>query len=228
SDTTRAACAAVRAQQQQARARVAVARAELDKTRLSAPISGVVAELNAEVGEVVIPSPPGIPTPPAVDLIEEGCLYVVAPLDEVDAPRVRPGQAARISLDAFPGRSFPGRVRAVAPYVFEREKQARTVDVEVEIERPQEIAELVPGYSADVEVLLGAHDDVLRVPTEALAEQGTVLVLADGRLQSRAITTGLANWQYTEVRSGLVAGERVVLSLDRPGVVAGAAAVGRE
>jgi HlyD family secretion protein len=223
-DTSQAACAAARARQAEAQARVDVAREELAKTVLRAPFAGVVAELNAEIGEVVIPSPPGIPTPPAIDLIEEDCLYVVAPIDEVDAPRVRAGLPARISLDAFSGRVFEGRVRRVAPYVLDREKQARTVDVEVELSDPGAISGLSPGYSADVEVLLERREGVLRVPTEALFDERKVLVLAGGRLEERSLEPGLANWQYTEVVAGLEAGERVVTSLDRAGARAGARA----
>jgi HlyD family secretion protein len=150
---------------------------------------------------------------------------VVAPLDEIDAPRVAPGQPARVSLDAFPGTQFPGTVRRVAPYVLDLEKQARTVDVEVDLNDAQSIAGLVPGYSADVEVLIDAREDVLWVPTSAVTDATTVLVLRDGRIERRAIETGISNWDRTEVRSGLSAGERVLTSLDRAGVADGAAAV---
>ncbi len=224
-DTTRAACEAARATAEEAKSRVAVARAVLERTILRAPFDGVVAELNAELGEVVIPSPPGIPTLPAVDLIEEGCLYVLAPIDEVDAQRVLPGLPARVSLDAFPDRTFAGTVRRVAPYVLDREKQARTLDVEVEIEEAGSIPNLVPGYSADVEILLERREDVLRVPAEAVTGEGRVLLLRNGRLEERAIETGISNWRFVEVLSGLSEGDRIVLSLDRPGVADGAPAI---
>ena len=61
---------------------------------------------------------------------------------------------ARITLDAFGKRTFDGRVRRIAPYVTDREKQARTVDVEVEFISPPDDVQLLPGYSADVEILL--------------------------------------------------------------------------
>ena len=224
-DATSAACEAARAHVDESASRVAVAQAVLDRTILVAPFTGVVAELNAELGEVVAPSPPGIPTPPAVDLIEEGCLYVTAPIDEIDARRVLTGQPARITLDAFPGQRFDGKVRRVAPYVLDVEKQARTLDVEVEIDHPESIPTLVPGYSADVEVLLERKEDVLRIPAEAVSGEGRVLLLQGELLEERKITTGLANWQFVEVTSGLAEGDEVVLSLDRAGVAAGARAV---
>ncbi|UCF66032.1 MAG: efflux RND transporter periplasmic adaptor subunit [Acidobacteriota bacterium] len=223
-DASQAACQASRAGIEVADARVGVARAALARTVLRAPFDGIVAELNAELGEVVIPSPPGIPTPPAIDLIEEGCLYVAAPLDEVDAPRVRPGLPVRVTMDAFPDDNFPGTVRRIAPYVFDIEKQARTVEIEVMIADPTSIAGLSPGYSADVEVLLDARESVLRVPTEAISDSSSVLVVQGDHLERREVQTGLSNWQLTEIVSGLEAGEKVVLSLDRAGVVAGALA----
>jgi HlyD family secretion protein len=162
-----------------------------------------------------------------VDLIDDSCLYVSAPIDEVDAPGVRLGMSVCVTLDAFTGRRCSGRVRRIAPYVLDREKQARTVEVEVELEQPEELEGLVPGYSADVEIVREAHDQVLRIPTEALLEGTRVLVYlpAAGRLESREIETGLSNWEYTEVRAGLAAGDQVVSSVAREGVKDGAAAV---
>jgi HlyD family secretion protein len=220
-----AACVAAREAAKVAGAQVSVARAALEKTVIEAPFDGIVARVDAELGEYVTPSPPGIPMPPAVDLIEENCLYVRTPLDEVDAPRVRPGMPARITVDAFSRQSFEGRVRRVAPYVEDVEKQARTVDVDVDIVSTPQDTVLLPGYSADVEVVLEVHDDALRLPTEAILEGGRVLVLSQKKLEERTITRGISGWQFTEVLSGLEAGDLVVTSLDREGVKAGAAAV---
>jgi len=223
-------CEAAEASIQVGEARIAVAQAALERTRLRAPFAGIVAEVNAEAGEFVTPSPLGIQTPPAIDLVDESCLYVSAPIDEVDAPAISPGMKAQVSLDAFPKRHWSGTVRRIAPYVLEREKQARTVDVEVMIDDPETFAGLLPGYSADIEVLIEAQEDRLRVPTEAVLEGRRVLVYdeSDGRLADRRFEPGIANWEYTEVRSGLAPGERIVLSVGKEGVTAGAAAAPEE
>jgi len=221
-----AACRASRAEADVARDRIAVKQAALERTILTAPFAGVIAEVNAELGQVVTPSPPGIATPPAVDLIGTDCPYVSAPIDEVDAPSIRTGMPARISLDAFPERTFEGRVDRIAPYVLDVEKQARTVEVEVTFSCPDLTVALLPGYSADAEIILDVHEDVLRVPSEAVIEGPRVLVLAaDGVIEERGIETGIVNWEYSEVVSGLSAGDRVVLSVNRDGVVAGARGV---
>lgn len=217
-----AACRAADARIAAQKARSAAAAALLEKSRLRAPFAGTVAEVNVELGEYLTPSPPGIPTLPAVDLLDLSCLYVSAPIDEVDAPAIRVGQTARVSLDAFPNRKFAAAVRRIAPYVLDKEKQARTVEVEANLATTEAQQDLLPGYSADVEILLQSKADVLRIPSRALLEGGKVLVLQDDRLQERRLRTGLADWDHTEVLEGLEEGERIVVSLGREGVKAGA------
>jgi len=216
-----ASCDALAADVKRAQAQIRVTQAGLERTTLTAPFDGIVAQVTGEVGEVTTPSPPGIPTPPAVDLIDDSCLYVSAPMDEVDAPKLKAGQPARITLDALPGQTYTGRVRRIAPYVTEVEKQARTVDVEVDFDTPPKEILLV-GYSADVEAIIERRADVLRVPTQAIQQDGTVLVLGrDDKLEARSLKTGLANWAFTEIVSGLDAGDRVLLSFDQEDVKAG-------
>jgi len=219
-----AACAGANSNVQVSQSRIAAAHAAMQRTVLKAPFAGYIAELNGELGEYVTPSPPGIPTPPAVDLVDTSCLYIAAPIDEVDAPKIRTGMPARITLDAFPGKSFKGTVRRIAPYVLEAEKQARTVDVEAVFDDPLEYKDLLPGYSADLEVVLDTHPKVLRVPTEAVLEGKKILLLRDGVIEERRIETGLSNWKVTEVKSGVSAGEVVIVSVGREGVKTGAAA----
>ncbi|MGD2160606.1 MAG: efflux RND transporter periplasmic adaptor subunit [Gammaproteobacteria bacterium] len=217
-----AACDAARASSEVSREQLNVIMAELDRTRLTAPFGGVVAEVNGEIGEFVTPSPVGIPTPPAVDLMDISCLYVSAPIDEVDAPRIRINMNAKISLDAFSDQIFSGRVRRIAPYVLEVEKQARTVDVEVDFICQQDCEYMLPGYSADIEVILDESENVLRIPTEAVLEGNRVLVFtADEILRQREIRTGLSNWEWTQVTEGLEEGEEVVVSVEREGVEVG-------
>ena len=219
----RAGCQAAMADVAQTEAKVSLTRVEQGRTVLYAPFAGTIAKIVGEVGEYSTPSPPGVPTPPAIDLIDDSCLYVKAPMDEVDAPKIVAGQPVRISLDALPKQSFPGRVKRVAPYVSAVEKQARTVDIEATFDDPAAPGKLLVGYSADIEVILATRDKVVRVPTSALLEGGRVLIAgADGRLVERRVKTGLANWEFTEVLEGLAAGERVVTSLERAGVKAGA------
>jgi HlyD family secretion protein len=219
---SRAGCEAARSQIGQSRSRIDAAHASLRRMVLRAPFDGIVADISGELGEYATPSPPGIPTPPAIDLIDDSCLYVSAPIDEVDAANIKAGQAARITLDAIKDKSFAGKVRRVAPYVLEIEKQARTVEVEVAFDQPPGTENLLVGYSADVEIVHAVHENVLRIPTPTLLEGNRVLLYkADGVLEERKVTTGLANWDHTEIISGLNEGEQIVMSLDQAGVKAG-------
>jgi HlyD family secretion protein len=220
-----AACEAAYTYIQVSQSQLDVARTALARTRLTAPFDGRVAEVNGERGEFLTPSPVGVATLPAIDLIDYTCLYVSAPIDEVDAPQIRPQMPARISLDAFAGKIFAGIVRRVAVYVQDLEKQSRTVDIEVEFSNSPDTTNMLPGYSADAEVILERRDNVLRIPTAALFEQNKVLVFNEGVLEQRQLTIGISNWHYSEVIEGLNAGEQLVLSIEREGVEAGARAV---
>ena len=219
-----AACRAARAEVQVNKARIQRASSNLERTILRAPFDGVVAEVNAELGEYVTPSPPGIPTLPAIDLLDLSCIYVSAPIDEVDAPGIRVGMPTCVSLDAFKGKRCNTSVRRIAPYVLDREKQARTVEVEVAIHDPADLKDLLPGYSADIEITLDRHEQVLRIPTQAIMEGNKVLVFnpQTSRLDERRITRGLSNWQLTEVTKGLAKGERIVRDIGAKGVLDGA------
>jgi HlyD family secretion protein len=226
-EARQAACETARADVRQADARVRVTEVEQARMTLVAPFDGTVAKIVGEVGEYSTPSPPGVPTPPAIDLIDDSCLYVKAPMDEIDGPKIHPGQPVRIRLDAHPNRVFAGHVKRVAPYVTAVEKQARTVDVEVDFDNPAEAQGLLVGYSADVEIRLETRENVTRIPTATLQEGHRVLRFdaVTGKLVAGPIRPGLANWEFTEVLEGLAPGDRIVLSLEKEGVRPGARVV---
>lgn len=84
---------------------------------------------------------------------------------------------------------------------------------------------MLPGYSADIEVILEESTNVLRIPTEAILEGNKVLVLnADSILEQREIRTGLNNWEWTQVTEGVSEGDEVVVSVEREGVEDGVTA----
>lgn len=219
-----ASCDTATARAAQARAEVQLAEAELRKCTLRAPFPGVIAEVGVELGEWITPTP-ALASSGVIDLIDVSTIYVSAPMDEVDSAVIRAGQPARVSVDPLPEQSFPGRVRRVAPYVLDVEAQNRTVEIEVELDDAEVAQGLLPGTSADVEVILEAREGVLRIPAAALFSDDRVLVYADGILRERRVEVGLRNWDFAEVRSGLAAGERVVTTLGKEEVRDGALAV---
>lgn len=213
-ESTMAACNAAKAQ-------VEVTKASLERTMLIAPFDGIVAEIEGKLGEYVTPSPVGVATKPTLDLIDNSCLYIKAPIDEIDAPDVRSGMKAKITMDAFGEEEFPATVSRVAPYVLDLERQARTVEIEATFDNPQNY--LLPGYSADVTVIIDTSKETLGLPTQAIMRGDNVFVINDDNtIEKRELETGLSNWQFTEILSGLELDDRIVLSVDRAGVKDGA------
>jgi HlyD family secretion protein len=211
-----------------AEARVSAAQAAVDRARdevrhltILAPFDGVVAERLVEVGESVVPGQP------VSEVLDPHRLYVVAPLDEIDIGRVRVDLPARVSLDPYPEVHWSGSVARVAPAVNDRQLQNRTLDVDVDLALDDAHPVPKPGTSADVEIILDRRDRVLRVPTFAVLEGKRVLVLDRGYARSRTVEIGVKNWEWTEVRSGLNEGERVITNLDKQGIRDGVRAVAR-
>jgi HlyD family secretion protein len=214
-------CEAGHADASRARANVEVARAALKKTEVRAPFDGIVVEVTTEIGEWITPSPPGVPIPPVIDMLDETGIYVEAPIDETDAAKLRTGQPTRISLDPYPDQTFAGTLTRIAPFVRDVEGQNRTVDCEAEFKDREFSKKLLPGTSADIEVILSARENVLRIPAYALMEGSRVLMVINDTLQARSVKTGLRNWDYVEILEGLKEGDIITTSLERAEVKEG-------
>lgn len=221
-----AACAAAGARKAQSKASLKLAQAVLAQTYLHAPFAGRVAEVTGEVGEFSTPSPPGVPTPPAIDLLTDNCHYISAPIDEVDASDIAVGMPVRVTMDSFRGRDFPATIRRISTYVLDFEKQARTVEVEADLLPDPDMPGLLAGYSADMEVILQAKTSALRVPTELIVDEKFVLVVTEDNLvEQREIKIGLSSWHYSEVLDGLEEGDLVIANIGAKGIAAGAEVV---
>jgi len=221
-EAAKARCDAARADANRARANVDVAKAALLKTEVRAPFNGVVVQVTTELGEFVTPSPPGVPIPPVIDMLDESGIYLEAPIDETDAAKLRTGLPVRVSLDPYPEKTFPATLTRIAPFVRDVEGQNRTVDVECEFNDRQFSRKLLPGTSADIEVILTSRDNVLRIPAYALMEGSKVLIIEQNKLVSRSVKTGLRNWDYVEINEGLKEGDFITTSLVRAEVKEGA------
>jgi HlyD family secretion protein len=226
------------------RARFALERAQVhyERTFVRAPFDGLLVELNASLGEMSYgtlplnmvlggPAGAGAPEKALARVVDDSALYVEAEVDEADAGRLKPGQAARVSLEALEGQVLPGRLARVAPAVTTAEGRSRTVTVEIELVAPSPASSdgawpsgLLVGMSADIEVIVERVEGVLHVPTLTVLEGeggASVFVVEEGKLRRRFIQTGASNWDRTEVRGGLHEGERAVIPIDRRELVEG-------
>ncbi|WP_206486420.1 efflux RND transporter periplasmic adaptor subunit [Thalassotalea sp. G2M2-11] len=220
-DVAQANCQAATAELLANKAAVKNIDAYLEQSYLTAPFDGIIAKVTGEIGEYTTPSPPGVATPPAVDILTDDCHYITAPIDEVDAANLTVGRPVNITLDAFRGQTFAGTLRRIAPYIQDYEKQARTVTVEVDIDQHQS-PHFLAGYSADIEVILAAKDEVLRIPSDLIINNEYVLVVNQNNvIERQAITIGLNNWQFSEVTSGLTRQHILVASIGLTGVSPG-------
>jgi len=221
-DVARAHCEASKSETKRAEASIAVAQANWKKTELRAPFDGVLAQLTTEVGEWITPSPPGVPIPPVLDVLDNDGVYIQAPIDETDAGKLQIGMPVRVSLDPYPDQTFEGRLTRIAPFVQDIEGQNRTVDIEAELTDNAFTKKLLPGTSSDIEVIVQSRENVLRIPTYALLEGNRVLLVDGKKLAARSVKPGLRNWEFAEILEGLKQGDRIAVSLDRAEVKEGA------
>ncbi len=208
---------ASRAVEQQGMANVAAARTGLTRMVVRAPFAGVVLSTAVEEGEVTVP---GAPMMALADVSE---LRVDGDLDEADLGRVRVGMPAEVSFDAFPGERIMGRVSEIAPSVTQDIRGNRSIGMRVTL--PVD-PRLRVGMSADVDVVVATREGVVYVPPSTVLGRGTdrgVYVVEAGVARRRPVTVGIATWESVEVRSGLRAGETLVLNTTVTGLGDGTA-----
>lgn len=197
----------------QAEAEVKLAQENLNLTELYAPFDGFISEVYTEIGEWITPSPTGLFLPPVMEIINLDEFYVSAPIDEMDSKKVKVGDEVRVTLDSYPEKVFKGTLYKIGVYVQDLMEQNRTVEVEVKVEL--EGMEVLPGTSADVEIITERKENVLMIPTNAISSDGNVFLIERGKIRIRKIKTGLKNWAYTEVCEGLEEGQIIVSTLER-------------
>lgn len=175
------------------------------RVTITAPISGVVGELTAREGMTVIAGAPlfrinGLST-----------VWVNAEIPEAAAAQVRPGSPIEVRTPPLSGVVFKGRVNAILPEV---NPVTRTIKARIELANPG--GQLVPGMFATVNLAPATRKDILLVPSEAVIQTGkrSVVVVAqgDGRFAPVDVEVGLDSNGMTEIRKGLQAGQKVVVS----------------
>ena len=171
---------------------------------IRSPIAGVIQSLDARQGMTLSAGQS------LAQVTGIGTVWLNAAVPEVQAGSIRVGQSAAVTLAAFPGESFAGRVTAILPTA-----QADTRTLTVRIELGNRGGRLRPGMFASV-MLGGGGAPALLVPSEAVIRTGirtiVMLALGDGRYRPAEVRTGREGGGLTEVLAGLAAGEKVVAS----------------
>ncbi len=193
----------------QAQAQLVQARANLEAATLVAPFAGVVAATGANPGEQV-----GASTA-VITLVDTSQVRVDVVVAETDVARVKAGQPVALTFDALPGKQVSGTVSVVAP-VSTTTNGVVNYSVEISLDPQQaQAAGVRPGMTATASIVTESHPNVVEVPNRAIKTQGrtkTVQVLdASGKTETRTVQTGVSNDQFTEIVSGLQAGEKVVI-----------------
>lgn len=198
------------AQVTQVTASLAYARIQLDYTRITAPISGVVASVSTQEGETVAAM---FTAPTFLTIIDLRRLEVRAYVDETDISKVREGQNAEFTVDTYPGVSFHGTVKAIYPKAELIDNVVNYVVI-VDIANNREHI-LRPEMTTTVNILNQSLDNVLAVPNKAVSHKNgddVVLVLNNGKAEERKVTTGIKTKSLTQITSGLAANETIILS----------------
>jgi len=186
-----------------AQARLASARLDLSKSRLTAPWAGQVAATRVEVGDYVVPGQA------VVELVQVDQLKVVAPASSGDVPYLEEGRPVQIRVDAVPGEVFQGTITRLGA---ELDASARTLDVEAELPNPD--GRLRPGMLATLEVPRQTLAGALLVPLEAvvdLGEERAVFVVEGGIARRRIVELGPVLGDRVVVSSGIGPGDRVIV-----------------
>ncbi len=201
---------------------LSIARDRLIDTKVFAPMDGVIAGRNVQIGQIIssgISSITGGTT--VLTLSDLSRIFVLASVDESDIGRVEVGQKAVIWADAFPGQTFDGKVIRIATRGV---NISNVVTFEVKIEVLSETKSLLkPEMTANIDITTRTKENVLLLPVEAVRRrrgEASVLV-SEGpgepvAPRERAVKTGLTDGVKIEVTEGLREGECVVYAKSAP------------
>ncbi len=227
--TAQSAFAGAQQRVDQARADLAGGRDTLNKTRITAPMDGVVTAKRIELGETAVIGLQNQPGTVLVTVSDMNKVEAEMEVDEASIPTVRLGQEAQVRIDAYPNQVFQGVVTEVggSPIVQTSTNEAIKFKVKVQIKNPP--ITIKPGLSAQADIFTGSRDNVLAVPLQALVmkeiklkpgqtfkpgeprEEEGVFVMEGGKAVFRPIKTGLTGDMNVEVASGLNGGEKLVI-----------------
>ncbi len=188
--------------------RLAKADYDLSKKRLGdtsivAPLSGVVTERNVKLSDLVST------TQPLFRIVDLYALEAEVHIPEQDYAKVRKGQEAILKIDAFPDKSFLGKVERKSPVIDSR---SGTAEATIAVKNPEGV--IRPGMFVRVQIVIAVHPDALILPREAILMQGerkTVYTVREGIAREVTVQTGFQEGDRVEILDGLAGEDRVVV-----------------
>jgi len=187
----------------QAEISVKQAQLDLEKTKIRAPFSGIITEIQVSPGEHVSAGRE------LFTLVNISKIQVHAQVLESEIGKMQVGREVNLKFSAYPGRVFKGKVSAISPIV---NSEFKTCKVFIDVENPEE--ELKPGMHAEVEIAAEIHRNKLLVPQDAIltrSQRKLLFVVEDGLAKWRYVEIGLENEEYAEILDGVQAGEPVIV-----------------
>lgn len=178
-------------------------RAFQDDTIVS-PIDGVITESSVIPGQVVGASDV------IAKVVDFSKFRFDTDIDEVDIGKVSVGQKAKVSLDAFPNKTFEGVVEEIIPQTKTTSQGATVITVKIDLDN-QAISP-VNGLSGQASIILAEAKDVFVIPLEALRDDNTVVIPTNQGLRSQKVTPGIKSDTDVEIKEGLKETDRVVLN----------------
>ncbi|MEA5115451.1 MAG: macrolide transporter subunit MacA [Geobacteraceae bacterium] len=222
-DTTRADLAALEAQHRKAKVAVETAKANLDYTRIVAPMDGVVIGIVTEEGQTVNSAQTA---PTILKLANLGTMTVKAEISEADVIKVKPGQKVYFTILGDPDTRHYGVLRAIEPATEAASSTSSTSSSSsssstaiyynglFDVRNPDR--KLRVSMTAQVAVVLSEARQVLSIPVSALRDKGKngqqkVKVLVNGKAEDRTVRVGISNNVNVQLISGLREGEKVII-----------------
>ncbi len=199
---------AAEAELQRARAAANLTNYNLDVSIMEAPFTGVIASKNAEVGDVINPMMGGVsPISGIVTLADYSRVKIQIDVSYEDIVRIRKGMQAYLTVEAFPGENFPGKVLVVSKAANPVTKKFH---VEVAAANPE--WKLRPNTFGEIMIEVNSHEDALGVPQKAIVDNTFLFVInEDNTVTRKEVTLGLQNTALVEITEGLESGEIVVV-----------------
>lgn len=179
----------------------------LEKTRLVSPIEGTLIETYANMGEIVTAGKP------VAQIKDLDSIEIVALVDEDDLGGIKEGQAAEITINAYPNKTFEGEVRLVSNKSME---EMGVVYFKVYISF-KETPNLLTGLSGDVRIETDRVEDTIIIPNDAIKERGEkdfVYIKEDGEIIEKEIKINASNNNFSSVSEGLKEGDKLLFPED--------------